>query len=61
MTKIEELHSKWAENPEYQQAYDELEIEFDAETRFLAQAARGNSKRGLALLGKIAQHFGRNL
>jgi len=27
--------------------------EFDAETRFLARAARGNAKRGLALLRKI--------
>mgnify|MGYP003393941655 CR=1 FL=1 len=27
--------------------------EFDAETRFLARAARGNVKRGLALLSKI--------
>jgi predicted transcriptional regulator len=27
--------------------------EFDAETRFLARAARGNVKRGLALLRKI--------
>ena len=27
--------------------------EFDAETRFLARAARGNVKRGLALLDKI--------
>lgn len=27
--------------------------EFDAETRFLARAARGNVKRGLALLNKI--------
>lgn len=27
--------------------------EFDAETRFLARAARGNPKRGLALLDKV--------
>ena len=27
--------------------------EFDAETRFLARAARGSAKRGLALLRKI--------
>jgi hypothetical protein len=27
--------------------------EFDAETRFLARVARGNAKRGLALLRKI--------
>lgn len=27
--------------------------EFDAETRFLARAARGNAKRGFALLRKI--------
>ena len=27
--------------------------EFDAETRFLARSARGNAKRGLALLDKI--------
>ena len=27
--------------------------EFDAETRFLARAARGSVNRGLALLGKI--------
>lgn len=32
---------------------------FDAETRFLAQAARGNPKIGLELLDKIDQHFGR--
>ena len=35
--------------------------EFDAETRFLARAARGNVKRGLALLDKIdrSRHAGR--
>ena len=33
--------------------------EFDTETRFLAQAARGNRERGLALLDKIDAHFGR--
>ena len=33
--------------------------EFDAETRFRAQALRGNSKRGLELLDKIDRHFGR--
>jgi predicted transcriptional regulator len=33
--------------------------EFDAENRFLAQAARGNLERGLALLDKIDKHFGR--
>lgn len=27
--------------------------EFDAETRFIARAARGNVKRGLALLDKL--------
>jgi predicted transcriptional regulator len=35
--------------------------EFDAEARFLAQSARGNPERGLALLDKIDQYFGRNL
>jgi predicted transcriptional regulator len=33
--------------------------EFDAETRFLAQAARGNPENGLALLDKIDQHYDR--
>lgn len=33
--------------------------EFDAESRFRAQAARGDTKRGLALLDKIDAHFGR--
>ena len=33
--------------------------EFDAETRFRAQALRGNSKRGLELLDKIDSHFDR--
>ena len=32
--------------------------EFDAETRFRAQALRGNSKRGLELFEKIDSHFG---
>lgn len=31
--------------------------EFDAETRFLARAARGKPKRGLALLDKLDRHF----
>ena len=29
--------------------------QFDAETRFLARAARGSTKRGLALLDKLDQ------
>ena len=29
--------------------------QFDAETRFLVRAARGNAKRGLALLDKLDQ------
>ena len=33
--------------------------EFDAETRFRAQASRGDAKRGLELLDKIDRHFGR--
>lgn len=33
--------------------------EFDAEPRFLAQAARSNPERGLELLDKIDQHFDR--
>ncbi len=33
--------------------------EFDAETRFRAQASRGDRKRGLALFDRIDQHFGR--
>ncbi len=33
--------------------------EFDAETRFRAQALRGDSKRGLELLDKIDRHFDR--
>lgn len=33
--------------------------EFDAQNRFLAQAARGNPKRGLELLDKIDKHFDR--
>lgn len=31
--------------------------QFDAETRFLARAARGSAKRGLALLDKLDQDF----
>jgi predicted transcriptional regulator len=31
--------------------------QFDAETRFLARAKRGNVKRGLALLDKLDRHF----
>lgn len=33
--------------------------EFDAETRFRAQALRGKNARGLELLDKIDRHFGR--
>ena len=33
--------------------------EFDTETRFRAQASRGDSERGLELLDKIDRHFGR--
>lgn len=33
--------------------------EFDAETRFRAQASRGDRKRGLDLLDKIDRYFGR--
>jgi len=31
--------------------------EFDAETRFLARATRGNTKKGLKLLDKLDKHF----
>ena len=33
--------------------------EFDAETRFLARAAKGDSEDGLALLGKRRRHYAR--
>lgn len=33
--------------------------QFDAETRFLARAAPGNPQRGLALLEKLENSFGR--
>ncbi len=32
-----------------------------SEARFRAQALRGNNARGLELLDKIDQHFGRNV
>lgn len=35
--------------------------EFDVESRFRAQAARGNRERGLKLLDKIDRHFGRDV
>lgn len=59
MTKIDALHQKWLENPDYQKAYDELAPEFDAEARFQAQALRGQNARGLELLDKVDRHFGR--
>jgi predicted transcriptional regulator len=31
--------------------------EFDAETRFLAMAAKGNPERGIAILDKLDAHF----
>ena len=34
--------------------------QFDAETRFLARAARGSAKRGLALLDKLDQGVARS-
>jgi hypothetical protein len=34
--------------------------QFDAETRFLARAARGSARRGLALLGKLDQGLARS-
>ena len=34
--------------------------QFDAETRFLARAARGSDKRGLALLDKLDQGLARS-
>ena len=34
--------------------------QFDAETRFLARAARGSAKRGLALLDKLDQGLARS-
>ena len=33
--------------------------EFDAETRFRAMAAQGNPERGIALLDKLDDHFGK--
>jgi hypothetical protein len=30
--------------------------EFDAETRFLARASRGNAKKGIKLLDKLDKH-----
>ena len=34
--------------------------QFDAETRFLARAARGSAKRGLAVLNKLDHGLARN-
>jgi len=34
--------------------------QFDAETRFLARAARGSARRGLALLDKLEQGLARS-
>jgi len=34
--------------------------QFDAETRFLARAARGSARRGLALLDKLDQGLARS-
>ena len=34
--------------------------QFDAETRFLSRAARGSTKRGLALLDKLDQGLARS-
>jgi hypothetical protein len=35
--------------------------QFDAETRFLARAKRGNVKRGLALLDKLDRSFAKKM
>ena len=34
-------------------------VEFDAETRFRAMATQGNPERGIALLDKLDEHFGK--
>ncbi len=56
MTKINELHKKWGENPEYQRAYDELEVEFElARTLIDARVAAGLTQAQVAERMKTSQ------
>ncbi len=56
MTKVNELHQKWAENPEYQRAHEELEAEFDlARTLIAARAEAGLTQAQVAERMKTSQ------
>ncbi len=56
MTKIDELHKKWAKNPEYQNAYDELEGEFElSRTLIEARVTAGLTQAQVAERMKTSQ------
>ncbi len=56
MTKINELHKKWVENPKYQKAYDELETEFElARTLIDARVAAALTQTQVAERMKTSQ------
>ncbi|HFD11914.1 MAG TPA: XRE family transcriptional regulator [Crenotrichaceae bacterium] len=56
MTKINELHQKWAKDPEYQQAYDELDTEFElARVLIDARVAAGLTQAQVAERMKTSQ------
>jgi len=58
MTKISELHRRWSKTPEYKQAYDALEEEFDlARTLIEARTVAGLSQAQLARRMKTSQSY----
>ena len=49
MTKVRDLHEKWMQDPEYREAYEELELEFElAQAMVEARAKAGLTQEQLA-------------
>ena len=49
MSRVDELHEKWREDPDYQSAYDELGPEFDlARSLIEARVSAGLTQKQLA-------------
>ena len=56
MSKVSDLHKKWSRDPEYRQAYDALEPEFElARSLIQARTAAGLTQAQLAKRMKTSQ------
>lgn len=58
MTRIDDLHRKWSEEPAYQKAYDKLEEEFQLAKALIAARTRaGLSQQQLAAKMNTSQSY----